>query len=165
MYVCLMRHGKAEPYRDDRDDSGRALTSRGIQDVRDMASLVRRWWPDGTTRIWTSPLVRACQTAEIMSQSLQPAAIRTDRFIGDGDLSGLYEELRALPDADTLLIVGHQPYLDQWTAAWTGAPARFKTASLALFSYDPYDGAYGKGKLLFYLHPAGARLFLARDTH
>ncbi|HAM05177.1 MAG TPA: phosphoglycerate mutase, partial [Megasphaera sp.] len=113
-------------------------------------------------RIWTSPLIRACQTADIMSQSLQPAAIRTDCYIGDGDLSGLYEELKALPEMDTLLIVGHQPYLDRWTEAWTGSPAGFKTASMALVSYDPYDGNFGKGKLLLYLHPAGARLFLGQ---
>ena len=162
MYICLMRHGKAEPYRDGQDDSGRVLTSRGIQDVRDMAALARKWWPGGTTRIWTSPLIRAGQTADIMSQSLQPAAIRTDCYIGDGDLSGLYEELKALPEMDTLLIVGHQPYLDRWTEAWTGSPAGFKTASMALVSYDPYDGNFGKGKLLLYLHPAGARLFLGQ---
>lgn len=162
MYICLMRHGKAEPYRDGQDDSGRVLTSRGIQDVRDMAALARKWWPGGTTRIWMSPLIRACQTADIMSQSLQPAAIRTDCYIGDGDLSGLYEELKALPEMDTLLIVGHQPYLDRWTEAWTGSPAGFKTASMALVSYDPYDGNFGKGKLLLYLHPAGARLFLGQ---
>ena len=162
MYICWMRHGKAEPYRDGQDDSGRVLTSRGIQDVRDMAALARKWWPGGTTRIWTSPLIRACQTADIMSQSLQPAAIRTDCYIGDGDLSGLYEELKALPEMDTLLIVGHQPYLDRWTEAWTGSPAGFKTASMALVSYDPYDGNFGKGKLLLYLHPAGARLFLGQ---
>lgn len=162
MYICLMRHGKAEPYRDGQDDSGRVLTSRGIQDVRDMAALARKWWPGGTIRIWTSPLIRACQTADIMSQSLQPAAIRTDCYIGDGDLSGLYEELKALPEMDTLLIVGHQPYLDRWTEAWTGSPAGFKTASMALVSYDPYDGNFGKGKLLLYLHPAGARLFLGQ---
>lgn len=162
MYICLMRHGKAEPYRDGQDDSGRVLTSRGIQDVRDMAALARKWWPGGTTRIWTSPLIRACQTADIMSQSLQPAAIRTDCYIGDGDLSGLYEELKALSEMDTLLIVGHQPYLDRWTEAWTGSPAGFKTASMALVSYDPYDGNFGKGKLLLYLHPAGARLFLGQ---
>lgn len=162
MYICLMRHGKAEPYRDGQDDSGRVLTSRGIQDVRDMAALARKWWPGGTTRIWTSPLIRACQTADIMSQSLQPAAIRTDCYISDGDLSGLYEELKALPEMDTLLIVGHQPYLDRWTEAWTGSPAGFKTASMALVSYDPYDGNFGKGKLLLYLHPAGARLFLGQ---
>lgn len=162
MYICLMRHGKAEPYRDGQDDSGRVLTSRGIQDVRDMAALARKWWPGGTTRIWTSPLIRACQTADIMSQSLQPAAIRTDCYIGDGDLSGLYEELKALPEMDTLLIVGHQPYLDRWIEAWTGSPAGFKTASMALVSYDPYDGNFGKGKLLLYLHPAGARLFLGQ---
>lgn len=162
MYICLMRHGKAELYRDGQDDSGRVLTSRGIQDVRDMAALARKWWPGGTTRIWTSPLIRACQTADIMSQSLQPAAIRTDCYIGDGDLSGLYEELKALPEMDTLLIVGHQPYLDRWTEAWTGSSAGFKTASMALVSYDPYDGNFGKGKLLLYLHPAGARLFLGQ---
>ena len=162
MYICLMRHGKAEPYRDGQDDSGRVLTSRGIQDVRDMAALARKWWPGGTSRIWTSALIRACLSADIMSQSLQPAAIRTDCYIGDGDLSGLYEELKALPEMDTLLIVGHQPYLDRWTEAWTGSPAGFKTASMALVSYDPYDGNFGKGKLLLYLHPAGARLFLGQ---
>ena len=56
-------------------------------------------------------------------QSLQPAAIRTDRFIGDGDFSGLYEELRALPDADTLLIVGHQGVLSLLTALLLQMPA------------------------------------------
>lgn len=162
MYVALMRHGKAEPYKEGMDDSGRVLLPRGKDDAQTMASLLHSWWPGKPARIWTSPFVRACQTADILSQQLQPAVVRTDPFLGSGDLSGLYQELCTLPQDDTVLLIGHQPYLDRWAAAWTGNPVGFKTASVAFFSYDPYDGPYGKGKLLLYMHPAGARLLLGR---
>lgn len=164
MYICLMRHGKAEAYDTEKDDRLRELTGKGRRDVTAVAALARRWWPAGRTQIWTSPLIRACQTTEIVGRRLNPELVQTIEAIGEGNLEALYERIRpASDDTDVLLIVGHQPYLDQWAEAWTGAPVGFKTGSMALFSYDPYDGRFGKGKLLLYIHPTGARLLLRQD--
>ena len=63
MYVCLMRHGKAEPYHDGMDDKKRELIEKGKKQAAAMLDAARLWWPEGTTVLWASPYIRTCQTA------------------------------------------------------------------------------------------------------
>mgnify|MGYP000848440388 FL=1 len=160
MYIGLMRHGKAEPFVTSQDDALRQLTERGRRDVTAMAALVRRWWPAGTTQIWTSPVLRARQTAEIMGRQVRPEAVQQQDALAAGNLDGLYKSLARYDDKASLLLIGHSPYLESWTEMLTGMKLDYKTGSLAFFSYDAYDGAYGKAKLLLYIHPAAAQMLL-----
>jgi len=42
MYVCLMRHGKAEAAADGMADADRRLNEKGIQQVMTMANLAKK---------------------------------------------------------------------------------------------------------------------------
>ena len=54
--------------------------------------------------------------------------------------------------------VGHSPYIELWTKAWTGLDIQFKTGSMALFDYDPFDSNGGTASLLMYMSPKAAKL-------
>ncbi|WP_301859301.1 histidine phosphatase family protein [uncultured Megasphaera sp.] len=157
MYVCLMRHGKAEPYTAGCDDGARKLVDKGKKQVAAVAETAPIWWPAGKTVIWTSPYIRARQTAEYMYQSISCTEMHTHEAIASGNWDAVYRQILCPAAADTICIVGHSPYLDQWASRWTGSTLEFKTGSIALFSYDPYAGAAGGGKLLLYLHPETAK--------
>lgn len=162
MYLCLMHHGKAEPYSMDKEDGLRHLTEKGRSDVMTMASLAAQWWPMGTLRLWTSPSVRTCETAEIMGHQLHPTTVQTWEAIEKGDFMPLHEEILSDALAQSVLIVGHSPFLEDWTKKITGASFDYKTGALLCIDYDPYDGTYGKGKILLLFHPQGAQMLFRK---
>src|SRR5829696_2788155 len=67
MEILLVRHGDAIDHAPGLGDSGRWLSARG----RKVTRRVARWLAESKKRrpvlIWTSPLVRAAQTAEIIA--------------------------------------------------------------------------------------------------
>ncbi len=165
MYLCLMRHGKAEPYREGCEDSRRELAEKGKKQAVLMADTARYWWPDGKTALWASPSVRTCQTAAYLSKKIDFGEFHTHPALERGDLRAVYRDILCGAEADVVCIIGHSPYLGQWTETWTGTAVDFKTGSMALFDYDPYGGMYGSASLLLYVHPKGARLIKERRRH
>lgn len=160
MYVCLMRHGKAEKAHAGCADSERKLTDRGRCDVAAMAEFATNWWPSGKKAMEVSPYVRTKETAEIISRRLHCRNMHVNDALVSGDLSRLYRDVLSRRDADLLLLIGHSPYLENWSTEWTGTTLDFKTGGMALFDYDPYDGEVGTASLLFYIQPAAVRLLL-----
>ena len=62
-----MRHGKAEPRSDAKPDFERELTSVGRKKVKQAAQgLARCLYNDRNVQIWSSPVKRALQTAELV---------------------------------------------------------------------------------------------------
>lgn len=158
MYVCLMRHGKAEPYQAGMDDRKRELTEKGKKQAAAMMDAARLWWPEGKTVLWASPYIRTCQTAACFDKKIPYEAFHTHPAIAAGDLKIVYEDILAAGNADVICIVGHSPYLEQWTKKWTGMDIQFKTGSIALFDYDPFESDAGTASLLMYLSPKAAKL-------
>ncbi len=112
MDLFVLRHGKAGQSSGEPDDSERALTTPGREEIRDIA----RWMRRERFRfdvIASSPLIRASETAGIVARILD----RKDRLV-------IWEELAPGGDPDTvcyraaqsgnevdILIVGHEPDL------------------------------------------------------
>lgn len=160
MFLCLMRHGKAEPFQKNGDDSQRHLTDVGKQRVTTMSSLAKRWWPAGKTAIWSSPFIRARETTIIMSRAVRPERIDTHEAIADGDFTAFYKQVLSHETADVVLVVGHEPYLGRWAKVLTGTAMDFKTGSMAFFDYDRTVEPVGQAKLLLYVQPKAAALIL-----
>jgi phosphohistidine phosphatase len=160
MFLCLMRHGKAEIFKHGSNDSQRHLTENGRQRVTVMASLAKRWWPAGNTIIWSSPLVRARETAIIMGRAIHAVYMDIHPSIAVGDLRSFYQEVLIKEKNDVVLVVGHEPFLGHWAKEITGTPIDFKTGSIAIFEYDPAAEPAGHGKLLLYVQPKAATLIL-----
>lgn len=164
MYVCLMRHGKAEPYTEGCDDNLRQLTEKGWKQAAIMTETARSWWPQGKTALWASPSLRTLQTASFFLGRIAYESFSTYPAIATGNFQSVYRGILCREDADVVCIVGHSPYLGQWAKLWTGTEIEFKTGSMALFDYDPYEGESGTASLLLYLTPRGARLMKERPS-
>ncbi|MCH8498721.1 MAG: histidine phosphatase family protein [Marinobacter sp.] len=104
MQLIIMRHGEAGMNANDFD---RELTERGrlasAKVARDIAA--SPWRPK---LIWSSPLVRARQTAAIVSEVLNCPVVLKDHITPDDDPGDC---LNLLLDAqvDRLMIVSHMP--------------------------------------------------------
>ncbi|MEZ4383835.1 MAG: histidine phosphatase family protein [Nannocystaceae bacterium] len=112
MLLTLIRHGEACAPTAALGDRGRALTIYGREEARatGLALASRGLRP---TAIWTSPLVRAVQTAELVG-----AALAYDRVIearGDlfpsSEVESLCAALRGEPADASVIAVGHQPLM------------------------------------------------------
>jgi phosphohistidine phosphatase len=110
--VFLVRHAEAVDETLALRDPYRHLTSRGRQQARSLGDRLR-WHDCIPTKIWTSPLVRAVQTAELVAVGL---ACSTEVEIivdlsPDGNARQIQQAVRALPEDAAVMLVGHEPSL------------------------------------------------------
>ena len=133
MRLYLLRHGKAEI--GSGSDAQRQLTPAGVLRMqtaaRVMASLNIR-----PARIYSSPRVRARQTADIVAAALDcKVEVRAalDYGFSAADLPAL---LTALPADADLLCVGHNPYLPMVIHELCGAFVTMKPGGLARINLD-----------------------------
>ena len=113
MKFIFLRHGIAEKKRDEHsemDDFGRELTRDGIIEVKEMVQtghfLFRK-----LDKIFTSPLVRAVQTAEILYRQNEHVDFEFMPALDSlSPLSSFQEEIKKLPQG-SYCFVGHEPHL------------------------------------------------------
>jgi phosphohistidine phosphatase len=114
MKLYILRHGDAvEPGSGRFGEDERPLTAKGIQRTELLASALRQMEIVFDV-ILSSPLARACETAEIVARRLRQE--RTLQLTPDlapgGNLEGLVRRINALrPIPESVLVVGHEPYL------------------------------------------------------
>jgi phosphohistidine phosphatase SixA len=124
LVLDLLRHGEALPAADG-GDAARRLSPRGERDLARLGLHLAglRWRPDC---VFTSPLVRACDSARIVLQHAAPDVIPAvmPALGPDGEPDGVVE---ALPEAGHIeghvLLVGHQPLLGDLARSLTGGEA------------------------------------------
>ena len=131
--LLILRHAKAQPDAPN-GDRVRELTSRGRRNAAAIGAhlhaLVGR--PDA---IVTSDAVRARQTAELAAEAVgfvAPLTLEPDVY--GADVATLIQIVRGLPDeASCVVLVGHNPGLEELTAALAdsdAAAAHLPTAGL-----------------------------------
>jgi len=108
----LLRHGEAMSSHPD-GDAARPLSPRGVAAIETVA---RRFATLGARpdRVFTSPLLRARETAALMCAALGRGVAPEilDELIPDSEPAELLAALEAVaPGAPHLLLVGHQPLL------------------------------------------------------
>ncbi len=110
MKILLMRHGEAVDQDHGMTDGERWLTAKGRRVTRLVADHVVKH--SAPLAVWTSPLVRATQTAEILvSAAGLEDEVTVLREIATGDVSTLLSRLRAWNGPGPLAVVGHEPTL------------------------------------------------------
>lgn len=105
MEVFIMRHGEAEARA--ATDAQRQLTEDGIQQIHFMATEYGHLL-SGVDAVWSSPYIRAQQTASIMAESLGKEIVTQPFLPPNGnpiEVLGALEQYRQ----QTLLLVSHQP--------------------------------------------------------
>ncbi|MDO3386460.1 phosphohistidine phosphatase SixA [Gilvimarinus sp. SDUM040013] len=151
MHLFILRHGRAEPYRG--DDASRELVASGRKDVHSIVQRQKSYLND--VAIWSSPYVRALQTAEIAAHCLglptSPDCI-TANLTPDASVQKLLREIYQ-SELTSLLIVSHQPLVgDLLQALCTQAqPSPMKTASMAGLTLE--IAAADFGQLDWLVHP------------
>ncbi len=125
MKLVLVRHADAEPdMGGPLGDPGRALTMLGREQARDAARELAASLSPAVPQIWTSPLVRAVQTAEILAQLWPAAPVAVADALATGrPIQALLELVSDLPAIDAALLVGHDPTLSELAATLVGLPA------------------------------------------
>jgi phosphohistidine phosphatase len=108
--VFLVRHAEAVDETLSLRDPYRHLTARGREQARALGDRLR-WHDCVPTQIWTSPLVRAVQTAELVATGLT-STISIEVTIDlapEGSARDLVAALRTLPSDAAVMLVGHEP--------------------------------------------------------
>jgi len=136
--LFLIRHGdaEAESHRT-RGDFARALTPLGRKQASDTGQWLADLLAETRPRIWTSPLVRAVQTAEIIAAAWPGASVTVAPELATGQpIEGLVDLVRGLP-GPTAFLVGHEPSMSELSAALLdryGLPFAFKKAGVLALS-------------------------------
>ena len=133
----VLRHGEAESP-GPRGDAARALTPAGRRTVIELTQLlVREGWRPG--RIFSSPLLRARQTAEIVRAGT-PDAPEIEEL---PELQAETEPSDALAALDAMnvvkghvLLVSHQPLAGRMAALLTGEAPGFSPGTLVRIECD-----------------------------
>ena len=119
--VMVMRHGKAVPPHASANDFERELTNEGRREVECVARCIER-----PSIIYSSPYVRAKQTAEILAKLFGVEVKIQDSLKPDSfDLNAL---LRIAKPA--ALLVGHNPAMEK-VLSELGIRVSLSTASVA----------------------------------
>jgi len=146
MIIYFLRHGLAlDREQWQKADELRPLTSKGMKNMVRQAEAIRSL-DLGLQAIITSPLVRAYQTADIVAKKLDlDDALVQDERLGPGfDLTKLVEILKAHPETERILLVGHEPDFSMTISALIGGGSLVvKKGALArvdIINQEPLQG-------------------------
>jgi phosphohistidine phosphatase len=139
--IYIVRHAIAEEQSASGRDEDRALTAEGRKKMKRAArGLVAL---DAVpTRIVSSPLVRARQTAEVLVEAFPGIGIELSDALAPGvDERALTRLLNGRYAGETVALVGHEPDLSELLAYWlTGSrhafETRFKKGAVACLAVD-----------------------------
>ena len=136
--LLILRHAKAEPYADDGTDIHRPLSERGHRDALLIGKTLRKLEliPE---LILASPSTRTRQTVEGVVEKLKrdvPLAI--EKSIYEASVSTLVHLVAGQQSPNTLLLVGHNPGLEELVARCVGpeAPPSFHLPTAGIVRLD-----------------------------
>jgi len=149
MKLYLVRHAEAIERSGTTPDASRYLTTKGRLAFRKIARRVRRAGiaPDV---IFTSPLLRAVQTAEILAERLKhegPVVVAKELSPGF-DLPALRSLLAEAGNPREAAFVGHEPDLGTLAAMLLDVPGGFPLRKGAVLALEA-DGSVRKGSAKF----------------
>lgn len=133
MRLYLVRHGKAEDH--SKNDHDRQLTPGGAKRLQTEAQVLARLGID-PTRIYSSPRVRARQTAEIIASALGKQVEISEEVNFGFSLESVMKLVDGLPPDAEVMFVGHNPSTAQVVHALTGANVEMKVGGLARIDLD-----------------------------
>jgi phosphohistidine phosphatase len=156
MRLILVRHAEAEPESSGTlGDFGRALTPHGRTQAADTAEFLRGKSKKGTAlHVWTSPFVRAVQTAEELAAYVPRATVSVAEALACGQSVRAEVKLcQSLDRKEDAALVGHEPLLSELGSELLSAALPFafeKGACLILqekknrFAFVAYRAPWGK---------------------
>jgi phosphohistidine phosphatase len=153
-HLYLLRHAKSDWSDTSIDDFARPLSRRGKRARRLIAGHVAGWQID---LVVCSPAVRAKATAEPLIGVLS-CPVRYDNTMYAADADDLLVVTRRLPEnTSSVMLVGHNPSVEEFTTMLCGLSPRFPTGALGTLELGVEnwsDTSPGSGSLTGLVTPA-----------
>jgi phosphohistidine phosphatase len=150
MKLYFLRHAEAE---DGPVDAERALTRKGRRDARSIGKYLCAM-DVRFDHAFTSPLVRAVQTAELTLKEcpLRKGAslTQTKALLNEPTEAGFLRWLKSIPGNGSILLVGHDPSLSAHVRHLAGmqSPQALNLPKGAVARVDTEDRKHGELRLL-----------------
>lgn len=129
--LAIFRHAQAQRP-EGMADHDRPLTDKGVREARRSGRLLRGFTPE---HVLCSTARRALDTAtEALRETGVKVEIRHLYELYDSQIEDHVNATRSVPDSvSRLLVVGHNPTLEQWAAQIAEHPVTLQTGALILF--------------------------------
>jgi phosphohistidine phosphatase len=142
MEIILIRHGEAVEAAPGLGDAGRWLTVKGRKTTRKVGKWLDKRSARRPTQIWTSTLVRAVQSAEIIAREvgLKSEIIAQAELLPGADPNALLRLVSTYEGSGPLALVGHEPSLSLFARLLIGSdvPVPFlKKSGVYCIGYSP----------------------------
>lgn len=149
MRLYFMRHGHAEHAHNGITDAERRLTPDGVERVENAAAVLARL-DIAPAYIFSSPRVRARQTADIVAAALEMPVNVREEVNFDFSVDAVKDFVAAYGDAD-LMFVGHEPTLSMTIGAITRGEVVMKPGGFA--RVDLTSNFAVRGELIWLIAP------------
>lgn len=137
--LFLMRHAKSDWADSSQSDFDRPLNRRGCSDAPRMGAVLG----SGNALVdfvLCSPAARARETAELVVESNHdspPPVLHFDDRLYLANPATLSSVVCSAPDTcDSVLVIAHNPGMEEWLADLSGCQVKFSTAALARVQLD-----------------------------
>ena len=112
-FIVLLRHGIAEDKGAGKSDFDRQLTEEGRRKIKDVARAIADVFPEAQA-IWSSPLVRAMQTAEAVARAYggRMPVEQTDSLV-PGATPRDFRKFLGRTGEDFAVFAGHEPTMTE----------------------------------------------------
>ena len=145
MLIVFFRHGRAVSKEEAGSDEARWLTDRGRCEVEAVARLL----PVKPPVVYTSPLRRARETAEIIAR-IHGSRVEVVEALAPGADLGVLKQLKL---EDGVVLVGHNPDFEEMVEALTGGRLKLSAGAAAGVEVDEN---LAEGRLIFLVPPSVA---------
>lgn len=150
-FIVLFRHGIAEPQEPPKPDAERSLTKEGHERMKEIGRGLAQLFPKADA-IYTSPLVRAVQTALWISKGYgERITVRTTGALVPGAAPAELREFLSQTGDRRIILVGHEPNLSSNCVDLTGLSGRIELKKGGC--YGVRIGADGGAELEWMLTP------------
>ncbi len=149
--LVLVRHGDVESTSETGFDADRRLTPAGIRALEiAYPRTFKLLGEDPEVSIWCSPAIRALQTAGVVAEAVDACGIDVHQCLYDQDVAAFLADLKAAQvEADTLVVVGHAPFMDIVAHHFCGSQLQFNKGAVMAIALP--DGPEAAGKLGWYV--------------
>lgn len=134
MKIYFIRHGEAEIYAE--DDFKRKLTTIGrVKLENSFKAFANRLEDKRSYKIYSSPLERAKETAEILAKHLD-SDFEVKDYLAGGRIRDI---LKTLDQDGSYIFVSHEPFISNWIYQLTGEMKIVSRGSINFVEIDPKE--------------------------
>jgi phosphohistidine phosphatase len=138
-HLYLLRHAKSSWKDPELADHDRPLAGRGRRAAKAMAKHIRAE-EIAPELVLCSTARRARDTLERIEPALGRRSVKVERELYGASVRELLWRIRRVPSSvESVLLIGHNPGMQDLAAALTGFDGKFPTAALATIALPAWD--------------------------